>query len=87
MNQSPNSIDPVLLAILRCPRTRAPLHQATLEELEKVNQQIASGTCRDAAGDTVADALESALVSQCGSWLYPIRDAIPTMIADEAILM
>lgn len=85
MNSAPFSIDAQLLAMLRCPQTGHPLIQATNDQITQVNASIAAKACRDASGELVSEPIQSGLVSQCGTWLYPIRDAIPTMIAEESI--
>jgi uncharacterized protein YbaR (Trm112 family) len=78
-------IDPELLNLLRCPQTAQPVRPATDDELVMVNAKIASGMCRDASGELVHESLKAGLVSECETWLYPIRDSIPAMIAEESI--
>ena len=78
-------IDPELLNLLRCPQTTQPVRPVTDAELEMVNAKIAAGTCRDASGELVRESLTAGLVSECETWLYPIRDSIPAMIAEESI--
>ncbi len=53
----PNTIDPQVLKIMRCPLTRSPLTQVGKE-----------------------------LVSEVGALRYPIRDGIPILLIDEAVL-
>lgn len=82
-----NSIDETLLALLQCPRTGSPLRLASPAEVESINRQIQAGECTDANDETVGLPVESGLVSLQGDWFYAIRDAIPTLIADEAIAL
>lgn len=85
MTQTPPSIDPTLLDMLRCPQTGSRLRPATVAEVEGANRRIASRELRDASGETVTEPLDGGLITLCGTWLYPIRDQIPAMIPEEAI--
>ena len=71
-------MDPEYLSILMCPKTRGTLRLATDAEILDINQKIKAGVVS-------GDALEAGLVSECGSFLYPIRDGIPVLLADEAL--
>ena len=90
----PNTVGPntppiaaALLDLLRCPQTGSPLRPATADELARLNERIESQsqTIRDASGEPVAERLDAALVTRCGTWLYAIRAQIPAMIPEEAI--
>lgn len=81
----PNTIDATLLSLLRCPQTGEQLRPATPGEVDAANGRIAAGELRDASGEIVAEPLGGGLMTLCGSWLYPVRDQIPTMIPEEAI--
>ncbi|WP_164103992.1 Trm112 family protein [Candidatus Laterigemmans baculatus] len=85
MTDPPTPLDPALLSLLRCPQTGSELRAATAEEVERTNRRIAAGELRDASGEPVHEPLGGGLVTRCGTWLYPIRDQIPTMIPEEAI--
>ena len=65
-------ISPALLALLRCPLTQQTLAMAPAELL---------------AGrvDREGRALEAALVRADGAVLYPIRNGIPVLLAEEAV--
>lgn len=78
-------LDPALLRLLRCPQTGQTVHFASPALIDETNQSITAGTCRDSTGDLISETIQGGLVSECGTWLYPIRDAIPTMIAEESI--
>jgi uncharacterized protein YbaR (Trm112 family) len=78
-------IDPVLLELLRCPHSGQSLRIASIAELDAINQKIEASACNDASGEPVALTAEAGLVSQDGQWFYAIRDAIPTLIPEEAI--
>ncbi|MBX7072649.1 MAG: Trm112 family protein [Pirellulales bacterium] len=74
-----------LLEILRCPESRQPLKIAPVELIAQINAVIAAGRAKNRAGETVAEVLEGALVREDGTLAYPVRDAIPVMLIDEAI--
>ena len=64
-------MDSHLLAVLRCPRTRQPLRQATADEI--------------AAARARGFTLDAALVTADGTLTYPIADGIICLLADGAI--
>lgn len=79
------SISPELLSVLACPENKQPVSLADGATLDKLNQQIASGSLRNRAGKTVTDKLEAGLLRTDAKRLYPVRDGIPIMLIDEAI--
>ena len=85
MTSPPTPIDDTLLSLLRCPRSGEPLRVATADEVAAANQQISAGTLRDAAGEIITEPLGGGLITAGGTWMYAIRDQIPTMIPEEAI--
>ncbi len=74
-----------LLDILVCPEDRSPLELASPEVVAALNKSIRAGRLRNRAGQVVADRLDGALVRRDGAIAYPIVDAIPVMLMDEAI--
>ncbi len=80
-------IDPDLLAMLRCPLTKAQLQFADESTTAQVNEAIHRGEARDQVDQRVEDPIEGGLVSDTAGLLYPIRDGIPTLIAEQAIRM
>ena len=70
-------MDPEYLSILMCPKTKGSLRMASAAELEQANQGRSGGE-----GD---EKLEAGLVCESGSLIYPIKDGIPVLLADEAI--
>lgn len=78
-------IDSELLKILCCPETHQAVQSAAAALIERLNQQIASGTVRNRGGKPVSEKLEGAFVRADGKFLYPIRQDIPVMLIDEAI--
>ena len=76
-------IDPKFVQMLRCPASGNRLAIADDNLVEQVNQAIGSGQAIDRVDQTVEQPIDGGLCS--GSWLYPIRDSIPSLIADDAI--
>ena len=78
-------IDPKLLAMLRCPIAGGVLHLAEDSLIERLQTAIERGDARDRLEQKVNEGIEGGLVDQQQVWLYPIRDGIPTLVAEEAI--
>lgn len=78
-------IDADLLKIMCCPETHQGLSPADSSLLQKLNQEIASGQCRNRAGQPVQEKIDGGLVREDQKFLYPIRQDIPIMLIDEAI--
>jgi uncharacterized protein len=80
-------IDRELLEILVCPETKLAVRLAEPDQVERVNAAIAAGGLRNRGGEAVREAISGGLVRDDGKVLYPIRDDIPIMLIDEAILL
>src|SRR5580692_2478930 len=78
-------ITPDLLKILCCPETHQDLRVAEAAVVEKLNREIAAGSLRNRVGQQVTDKIDGGLIRGDGKFLYPIRQDIPVMLADEAI--
>lgn len=74
-----------MLSILCAPDTHEALLEASPETLSLWNERIAGGTAKTVGGSVVSEPLDEALVSRDGKRLYPVRNGIPVLLADEAI--
>jgi uncharacterized protein len=79
-------IDRKLVEILRCPVSREPVALAPKDRLREINAEIAAGRLSHADGRTVEAPLDAALLTADDARIYPVRDGIPVMLAEEAIL-
>ncbi len=80
-------IDPELLNILVCPQTHQPVALADEALVRRVNENIAAGTARNGEGRAIEEPVDGGLVREDGRVLYPIRDELPIMLIDEAIVI
>jgi uncharacterized protein len=78
-------INDQLLKMIVCPVNHQPLQIAGRQLIDQVNQAITDGRAKDRAGRPVTTLLEEALIRQDGQVLYPVRDNIPVLLADEGI--
>ena len=74
-----------VIAMLRCPDDHSTLMAADAALVARLNAAIRMGQLRNQAGLRVDHAIEGGLVRAAGDVLYPIVDAIPVMLHDEAI--
>lgn len=78
-------MEDAFLSLLRCPRTGGGLALAGAEALAGLNESVRKGELANVSGHKVDEPLEAALVSACGRWLYPVREGIPVLLAEEAL--
>ena len=80
-----NHVDPGLLKILCCPETHQSVTEADEALVAKLNETVASGTLKNRAGKLVSEKFDGALIRSDRAVVYPIRNCIPIMLAEEAI--
>jgi uncharacterized protein YbaR (Trm112 family) len=80
-------LDSKLLSILCCPETRESLAEAAEDCIARLKNAIKAGTLKNVAGEVITEPLTEALTTPDGSRVYPIREGIPVLLADEAILL
>ena len=73
-----------LLELLCAPRTHAALRLANSDELRQLNSRIQQRLVRNRDGVTLETELDGALVCESDGSCYPVRDALPVLIAGEA---
>jgi len=78
-------MDKNLLDIICCPVTRLPLEILDAARLDTLNAAIRNGTVQNEADERVAEACSEALISRDGHRIYPVRDGIPVLLAEESI--
>ena len=78
-------IDSELLEILCCPETKQPVTLIEGAAIDRINETIASGGVQNRGGKPVDEKIDAGLLREDRKFLYPIRDAIPIMLEDEAI--
>ena len=79
--------DHALLDILCCPETRGKLGMADEALLSTLNSAISAGSVKNVGGEKVTEPLTEALVTTDKKRVYPVREGIPVLLADEAILL
>lgn len=78
------------LGLLRCPATGQPLAWADAELLAQANLRLAATEKQGEAADDPAtrpEPLAAALVRADRKILYPIRDGIPVLLVDAAVVL
>lgn len=78
-------ITPDILQILRCPAGGGPLVLADRQLIDQVNDAIRCGDARDQLDARVDEPIDAGMINTAGDRLYPIRDSIATLIAEDAI--
>ena len=79
------SVDRRLLEILVCPVTKVPVKRLAAERLANVNGQISAGEVRNSGGETLAEPINEALVTEDDRTIYVVDDGIPVMLEDQGI--
>jgi uncharacterized protein YbaR (Trm112 family) len=80
-------LDSKTVEILVCPVTRQTLQLADAPLLARINRAVEAGRLQDQLGRAVSQPLTEGLVREDGKVMYPVRDGIPVMLADEGIAL
>jgi uncharacterized protein YbaR (Trm112 family) len=75
------------LRILRCPISHEPLQRADESLVNRLNQAVGDQQLKNRLGEKVEQTLEEGLVNEGRTWVFPVRDDIPCLLADEAIAL
>ena len=78
-------IDRDLLDILACPENKTPVKLADQPLIDAINSAIEKGEVKNRGGQKIEQPIDGGLVREDRVFLYPIQDAIPIMLIDEAI--
>jgi len=81
------SVDPELLALLRCPESLQPVRLAEEAMIRCLLQKARQGTLQNLHGSNVPADFEALLVREDGKRGYLVRDGIPVMLMDEAVAL
>jgi len=78
-------IDREMPTFLVCPVDRTPLSPASDQLVAQVNRAIVAGRVKNRAGQPVERPIDGGLLRTDKTFLYPILNGIPLLLADEAI--
>ena len=81
------AVAPELVALLRCPETLQPLTTADGTLLGQLETRRIAGALRDRAGKPVDQMLTAGLVREDRKVIYPVRNGIPVLLIESAILL
>jgi len=71
--------EPIVLELLRCPRTRQRLQLAPNPLIAVLEKERVANRLLDDAGNPVLESFESGLIRVDGLAFYPVRQGIPVM--------
>ena len=70
-----------------CPENLTPVRFARKSELAKVNEQIKKKALKRWGGALVKDPVEAMLIRKDNKVAYEVRDGIPVMLIEEALVL
>lgn len=80
-------MDKELLDMLCCPETKEDVSVAEGTLIDTLNRKIEAGQLKNRGGEVIKEKMESGLIRADRKVLYPVREDIPIMLIDEAILL
>ena len=80
-------IDKDLLEIICCPDTHQDLRVISDRQLGLLNDAQKLGKLTHREGNAVAYNLSGGLIREDGEVVYPIREGIPVLLSEEAIIL
>ncbi len=80
-------ISTALLALLRCPLTQQPLALAPPEMSARLEAARVRGELHDRSGTLITTAFAAGLMRADDALLFPIRDGLPLLTAEHAIVV
>lgn len=78
-------MDKRLLDILCCPVSKTPVRPLSKQELDALNDAIASGKVDSVAGVAVRERIAEGLITTDRKVIYRVDDGIPVMLPEEGI--
>ncbi len=78
-------MDPALLELLACPKSKKPLRMASAQELDKLNKKISAGSVRNIGNEMITEPVTAGLIEPENRILYIIQDNIPRLIYELGI--
>jgi uncharacterized protein YbaR (Trm112 family) len=81
------TLDPGLIAILRCPVSGSGLRWAEPEELARALRAAAAGTLKPWVVGAEIRPFQHCLVCEAGEICYPVRDGFPFLLPEEAFYL
>ena len=81
------SVDQELLEIICCPDTHQDLRIVTDDQLTILNNYQKQGELINREGNAVEYSLSGGLIRDDGEVIYPIRESIPVLLSEEAIIL
>jgi len=81
------SIDKELLEIICCPDTHQDLSIVSTDQLSILNNFQKKGELTNREGSIVEYSLSGGLIREDGEVIYPIREGIPVLLSEEAIIL
>ena len=80
-------VDDELIEILICPDSGSPVRRAEESIITKINAAIEKGALLNNSGEQITEKIDEGLIREDGKLLYLVRDDIPVMIPEEAIVL